>query len=633
MNTNEVTIPRATKTFRVFVSSSFADLKAERDALQECVYPRLRELCALHGCQFQAIDLRWGITEEASVAQQTMRICIGELERCQRITPRPNFIALLGDRYGWRPLPEEIPVEEFEALLDDMSAHNSCQVANAERWYRLDRNARARAGGVYVLQPRTDDYKADKAWHSDIEQPLRAALAAAAVRLGLGPQTLRRYVASATEQEIECGVSSVPRAPEHVLCFFRAIVASNGEPLARYMPQDPALATFLNLTDTGELDMEANDLLTALKDRLRGLLGTNVHEYTAQWTGAGITRDHIGTIPKDLDACMELLLARDTPATLCVDVWKRLVHIILPEIAKLGEENPLLKELEEHDNVANESCTYFVGRADALEAIADYISGPERRPFIVRGPPGIGKSALLAEAYKRTKEQWPNSAVIARFVGATPRSTVSRWLADDIAQQIHHERGDGDVSEGGIFADFSRELARRIGILSLGGPVIVFLDGYDELDPAPPFLARGPLPAELPVNAKLVVSFTDDCPPAGISCVSIDARSRAELRVSLGELAHCERTPLLEHWLSEADRTLTDAQWEEVKAKTSGKGVPLYLQLVFQEISQWRSYDSIHETALASDISGLLDEFLIRLSTRHNHRRLGNSITISKERG
>jgi hypothetical protein len=48
-------------TFRVFVSSTFSDLKAEREALQMDVFPRLREYCQKHGCRFQAIDLPWGV--------------------------------------------------------------------------------------------------------------------------------------------------------------------------------------------------------------------------------------------------------------------------------------------------------------------------------------------------------------------------------------------------------------------------------------------------------------------------------------------------------------------------------------------------------------------------------------------
>ncbi|MDQ3818039.1 MAG: DUF4062 domain-containing protein [Acidobacteriota bacterium] len=61
-----------TRTFRVFVSSTFNDFKTERNALQQYVFPKLRELCARHGCRFQAIDLRWGASEEAAPDQQTM---------------------------------------------------------------------------------------------------------------------------------------------------------------------------------------------------------------------------------------------------------------------------------------------------------------------------------------------------------------------------------------------------------------------------------------------------------------------------------------------------------------------------------------------------------------------------------
>ncbi len=79
-------MPQATRTFRIFVSSTFSDLKEERSALQKYVLPRLRELWARHACRFQAIDVRWGVREEAALDQQTMRICLEEIARCQRST-------------------------------------------------------------------------------------------------------------------------------------------------------------------------------------------------------------------------------------------------------------------------------------------------------------------------------------------------------------------------------------------------------------------------------------------------------------------------------------------------------------------------------------------------------------------
>src|SRR4030042_1525486 len=104
------------RTFRIFISSTFGDLQEERNSLQKNVFPRLRDLCRQHGCRFQAIDLRWGVREEAGLDQQTMKICLGEIERCRKISPRPNFVVLLGDRYGWRPPPPGVVAARVGAI-------------------------------------------------------------------------------------------------------------------------------------------------------------------------------------------------------------------------------------------------------------------------------------------------------------------------------------------------------------------------------------------------------------------------------------------------------------------------------------------------------------------------------------
>ena len=101
-------MPIATRTFRVFVSSTFEDLVEERNALQREVFPKMSEVCEAHGARFQAIDLRWGVRDEAVLGQQMMEICLAEIERCQRTGIKPNFIVLLGDRYGRPPLPARI---------------------------------------------------------------------------------------------------------------------------------------------------------------------------------------------------------------------------------------------------------------------------------------------------------------------------------------------------------------------------------------------------------------------------------------------------------------------------------------------------------------------------------------------
>ena len=98
---------------RVFVSSTFSDFAVERDALRRDVWPVLRRFCAARGARFQEVDLRWGVSEEAALDQQTMNICLGEIERCHQVTPRPNFLVLMGNRAGWMPPPPQIPAAEW----------------------------------------------------------------------------------------------------------------------------------------------------------------------------------------------------------------------------------------------------------------------------------------------------------------------------------------------------------------------------------------------------------------------------------------------------------------------------------------------------------------------------------------
>src|ERR1035437_2680932 len=210
---------QTSRTFRIFVSSTFSDLKEERNALQEKVFPRLRDLAAAHSCRFQVIDLRWGVSEEASLDQQAMNICLGEIERCQNVSPRPNFIVLLGDRYGWCPPPSQIPEEEFEQVLGVIAKKED--QALLKEWYFLDKNA---VPGERRLKPRErgSEYENSEAWQP-VESHLHAILAEAAGKLKFTPEQLLPYVASATEQEVQAGALRVKEAPEHVFCFFRSI--------------------------------------------------------------------------------------------------------------------------------------------------------------------------------------------------------------------------------------------------------------------------------------------------------------------------------------------------------------------------------------------------------------------------
>src|SRR5262249_5736207 len=99
---------------------------------------------------------------------RTLQICFEELRRAQEVSPRPNFLVLLGDRYGWRPLPEVISEAEFNQLLDvarvvDSSVSNTpCCESVLRDWYQKDDNYLSSEDLVrpvlnYILQSRQRD--------------------------------------------------------------------------------------------------------------------------------------------------------------------------------------------------------------------------------------------------------------------------------------------------------------------------------------------------------------------------------------------------------------------------------------------------------------------------------------------
>jgi len=89
---------------RVFVSSNYRDMGADRDELVKRTFPALRKLCESRGVTWDAVDLRWGITDERKAEGQVLPICLAEIDRS-----RPYFIGLLGERYGWVPEGVEPP--------------------------------------------------------------------------------------------------------------------------------------------------------------------------------------------------------------------------------------------------------------------------------------------------------------------------------------------------------------------------------------------------------------------------------------------------------------------------------------------------------------------------------------------
>jgi hypothetical protein len=596
---------QATRTFRIFVSSTFDDLKEERNALQKHVFPRLRELCARHGCRFQAIDLRWGVRQEAALDQQTMRICLEEIARCQRVTPKPNFIVLLGDRYGWRPLPFAIPADEFETI--EASIADANDEALVHRWYKRDDNA---VPPVYDLQPREGEFKDSTHWES-VERRLHAILVAATA--DFTPNKRLKYFASATEQEIVLGAMEVEDAADHVFGFFRTIGG---------VPHDATAADFIDIDEHGDLDAAAHDQLRKLKKRLRSLLLGNVHDYDASWQNGAPTTDHIGTLPADLDECLKLNEQPDPPRTLCVDVWRRLSQVILDQIAQIEAEDALDREARNHAEFGKKHThtadgrAQFVGREDVLRAIDTYIKDVDRHPLVIHGESGSGKTAVIARATEQCETGNGNCVIVCRFIGATPGSSDGRSLIEGLCREISRRYGANDRDVPADYQELVGELPKRLALATSTRRLVLFLDALDQLSDADHARNLAWLPPELPEHVRLIVTAVPgDCLDTlhrklpGTSFVTLDVMRREEA------------AQLLNLWLDQDQlrrRALQPRQRDEVLDAFAQVGLPLYLRLACEEARRWKSYPRPTDTALRASVDGIIHENLLdRLASEH----------------
>ncbi|GFN73711.1 tetratricopeptide repeat protein [Plakobranchus ocellatus] len=98
-------------TCRVFVSSPFGGFEEEREELVLKLFPKLSHLCQAKGIQLATVDMRWGITEEATSDAQTVNICLREVDRSD------IFVGLYGQRYGWHGLEDAVLQKNIDNAL------------------------------------------------------------------------------------------------------------------------------------------------------------------------------------------------------------------------------------------------------------------------------------------------------------------------------------------------------------------------------------------------------------------------------------------------------------------------------------------------------------------------------------
>ena len=65
----------------------------------EKTFPNLKSYCQQNGYEFQIVDMRWGVRDEAANDHMTVDICMQELANCQKYSAGPNILVCINYFY------------------------------------------------------------------------------------------------------------------------------------------------------------------------------------------------------------------------------------------------------------------------------------------------------------------------------------------------------------------------------------------------------------------------------------------------------------------------------------------------------------------------------------------------------
>lgn len=489
------------RSIRVFISSTFRDMQAEREELVKRVFPELRRRCEQRGVTWGEVDLRWGVTDEEKAEGAVLPICLAEIEHS-----RPYFVGLLGERYGWVPDEIAADVRDRERWLGDVDGRS---VTELEILHGV-LNDPAMAGHAYF-------YLRDPAWSDRLPGPERAD-----------------FVEQATADEVaELGTEAA----------------------------DARAA-------------ERRRRLAELKDRLRAS-GFPVHDGYPDPVALG------ELVLADLGAMVDSLFPSDEAP------------------------DPRARENDAHVSFATTRASAHIGRAAALAAIDAHVARPDHAPLLVTGPPGIGTSALLSAWALQTER-----AVVAHHVGAS--TEASAWVAmlrrliaelavrADLTIDVDSLPVDGDALKA-AFADTLRQAAAV-------APVVLVLDGVDELDDRDFARQLSWLPWTLPTGVDLIVS-------ASASGTLEAALARGWQTLDVPPLSDAERRDLVTGVLARYAKRLGGDLMDRLVAAPHA-GSPLFVRAVADELRQHGDHftlgDALDRYVDVASVDDLFERILAR---------------------
>jgi tetratricopeptide (TPR) repeat protein len=286
-------------------------------------------------------------------------------------------------------------------------------------------------------------------------------------------------------------------------------------------------------------------------------------------------------------------------------------------------------EREQQEAFAEERSRIHIGREAEKARLTEHVGGEDSRPVVVTGPPGCGKSALLASWYREYTVAYPEEPVFAYFVGATPDSTEPFRLLRNLCAEVKRRfdlpqdlpEDDKDLPD--TLTMLLVAVLREAGDGTLGARrVVLLLDGLDQIAVRDEGHGLTWLPRYLPRGVRVIASTMEG------DCLQV-LRERGAEEIALQPLSVGEQREMVETILRGWGRKLDERQLEVLLAHPS-VGSPLYLRVALEELRLFGYFERLTEriTALPESVEALFDQVLERLERDYGADVVGEGLAL-----
>ncbi|XP_052123823.1 NACHT domain- and WD repeat-containing protein 1-like [Frankliniella occidentalis] len=564
-HSNTRSTDRSNKIAIYVCAADSQDCCVEKGALHRHVYPELRAACRARGYELHIVDLHWRTPLEKQQDHQFPELCLGELAR-QQETAYVVPVLFLNMSLGTPLLPNTIETQDFEMALgkaDDKTLLN--------KWYSLDSHAqppcyRLRPTTCHIPGLREDREGALSEWQAEIERTL-------AVLQSVLPTELRdTYLSTALEQEVHNTVCMSQEMARRTLWLHRV-----------YTHQPPAAPAAAPSAQETELRRRLDSIHQILKSQL---VEKHILRLSVKYSDGGLQPE----LPEHAQYVAEVTAQLTNSLRGIVDA------IIDEDMAKtvgkpgFGLDNRLMQELTHQASVCQQASQCSVNRDYILSEIKSYVEGGSRAPLVVTGPRGCGKSTLVARA-AQCCASWAGSAAAAgsgsgppllalRFCGVSADSmTLERVLAS-IGHQCQLLCDGGHCWASHSVDSWKQQLPDLLAGAAAKRTLVVMVDGLDQLK-SYGALVTDWVPAELPVNVKLVVTLWEGSPLLG------ELKEKSTV-IQMPKLDQAEAASILNAWVMQYNHSVPKRVQDSVLASVRDCTLPLYAKLLAWQTSwEW----------------------------------------------